>query len=83
MKSGPVSSKPLADKLHHIWFTMVKPSSTIQKADEQRKVRLLSTFIILLFLLFLAVNLSYYFLFPNYVTSRTDLIGYYFSLQHM
>jgi putative nucleotidyltransferase with HDIG domain len=78
MNSVSSSSKTHSYNLSRFWDFFFEPSSAIQKADERRKARLLSTFIVVLFTLFLGVNLSYYLLLPSYTTPLTDLIGYMF-----
>jgi hypothetical protein len=55
---------------------LVEPSAKITDPAAQRKARLLSFFLICLFLLFLSVNLAYLFTIPGYRFPVADLIGY-------
>jgi HD domain len=55
---------------------LVGPSAKITDPAAQRKARLLSFFLICLFLLFLSVNLAYLFTVPGYQFPPADLIGY-------
>ncbi len=55
---------------------LVEPSQKITKPANRRKARLLSYFLICLFLLFLSVNLSYVLTIPGYRFPIADLIGY-------
>ena len=55
---------------------LVEPSEKIHDPAVRRKARLLSFFLICLFLLFLSVNLVYRFTIPAYRFPAADLIGY-------
>jgi putative nucleotidyltransferase with HDIG domain len=55
---------------------LVEPSRKIHDPARRRKGRLLSFFLICLFLLFLSVNLAYLFTVPGYHIPIADLIGY-------
>ncbi len=55
---------------------LVEPSAKITDPAAQRKARLLSFFLICLFLLFLSVNLAYLFTIPGYRFPVADMIGY-------
>jgi putative nucleotidyltransferase with HDIG domain len=55
---------------------LVEPSQKIHDPATRRKARLLSFFLICLFVLFLSVNLAYLFTFPGYIFPTADLIGY-------
>jgi putative nucleotidyltransferase with HDIG domain len=52
------------------------PSPKITEPAKRRKARLVSFFLVCLFLLFLAVNLGYLFTVPGYRFPPADLIGY-------
>lgn len=58
------------------WRWLVKPSSQISEAGQYRNARLLSVFVISLFILFLFVNISYALTVPGYHLPPADLIGY-------
>jgi putative nucleotidyltransferase with HDIG domain len=55
---------------------LVEPSQRIHDPASRRKARLLSFFLICLFLLFLSVNLAYLSTIPGYRFPVADLIGY-------
>jgi putative nucleotidyltransferase with HDIG domain len=55
---------------------LVDPSRKIHDPAKRRQARLLSFFLICLFLLFLSVNLAYLFTVPGYRFPVADLIGY-------
>jgi putative nucleotidyltransferase with HDIG domain len=55
---------------------LIEPSRTIQDPAGRRKARLVSFFLICLFLLFLSVNLAYLLTIPGYHFPVADLIGY-------
>ena len=55
---------------------LIEPSQKIHDPASRRKARLLSFFLICLFLLFLSVNLAYLFTIPGYRFPVADLIGY-------
>jgi putative nucleotidyltransferase with HDIG domain len=55
---------------------LLEPSHKIHDPAHRRKSRLLSFFLICLFLLFLSVNLAYLFTIPGYHFPVADLIGY-------
>jgi len=55
---------------------LVEPSQKIHDPAMRRKARLVSFFLICLFLLFLSVNLAYLFTIPVYRFPVADLIGY-------
>ena len=58
----------------HAW--LIEPSRKILDPARRRKARLLSFFLICLFLLFLSVNLAYLLTIPRYRFPVADLIGY-------
>lgn len=64
----------------HIGKWLVKPSDKITEPGSYRNARLLSVFVLSLFLLFLLVNLSYAFTIPGYTVPPADLLGYGFLL---
>lgn len=55
---------------------LVEPSSAIQDPAQRRKARLLSIFILCLFLLFLSINISYFIAVPGYRMPVPDALGY-------
>ncbi len=55
---------------------LVEPSPKIQSLGRRRNARLVSFFLICLFLLFLSVNLGYLLTVPHYHFPSADLIGY-------
>jgi hypothetical protein len=55
---------------------LVEPSSKIHTRSARRKARLVSFFLVCLFLLFLSVNLGYMLTVPKYRFPAADLIGY-------
>jgi putative nucleotidyltransferase with HDIG domain len=55
---------------------LIEPSQQIHEPARRRKARLVSLFLICLFLLFLSVNLGYRLTVPNYHFPSADLIGY-------
>jgi hypothetical protein len=55
---------------------LVEPSLKIQSPGRRRNARLVSFFLICLFLLFLSVNLGYLLTVPHYRFPSADLIGY-------
>lgn len=55
---------------------LVLPSPRIREPDRWRTARLVSVFILSLFVLFLGVNLSYILTVPGYQLPPADLIGY-------
>jgi putative nucleotidyltransferase with HDIG domain len=55
---------------------LVEPSRKIQDPASRRQTRLLSFFLICLFILFLSVNLAYLFTIPGYRIPVADMIGY-------
>jgi putative nucleotidyltransferase with HDIG domain len=57
---------------------LVLPSPRIREPDRWRTARLVSVFILSLFVLFLGVNLSYILTVPGYQLPPADLIGYVF-----
>lgn len=57
---------------------LVLPSPLIREPDRWRTARLVSVFILSLFVLFLGVNLSYVLTVPGYRLPLADLIGYVF-----
>jgi putative nucleotidyltransferase with HDIG domain len=59
---------------------LVRPSMHIHEPGKWRDARLLSVFVLSLFILFLIVNLSYLFTVPGYAIPPADLIGYAFLL---
>ncbi len=59
-----------------IWRALVEPSAAIKDAAARRKARLLSVFLLCLFLLFLSINLAYMLMVAAYRVPVADLIGY-------
>jgi len=59
---------------------LVSPSQKIVGKTRRRNARLLSIFLLCLFLLFLSINLVYLFSVPGYHIPAADLIGYAFML---
>jgi putative nucleotidyltransferase with HDIG domain len=55
---------------------MIEPSQSIHEPSRRRKARLVSFFLVCLFLLFLLVNLGYLLTVPKYRFPAADLIGY-------
>jgi putative nucleotidyltransferase with HDIG domain len=55
---------------------LVEPSPKIQSLGRRRNARLVSFFLICLFLLFLSINLGYLLTVPHYRFPSADLIGY-------
>jgi putative nucleotidyltransferase with HDIG domain len=55
---------------------LIEPTSKIKDPAQRRKARLLSFFLLCLFLLFLGVNISYVITIPDYRFPLADLIGY-------
>ena len=65
--------KRLGDGLTHFLF---EPSQKIQDPGARRRARLVSFFLVCLFLLFLSVNLGYLLTVPGYHFPVADLVGY-------
>src|SRR5512140_2682727 len=63
-------------RLSSFWRFLVEPSPSILDAAERRNARLLSIFILALFLLFVAINLIYWVSVPGYRVPAADLLGY-------
>jgi putative nucleotidyltransferase with HDIG domain len=59
-----------------IWYWLVRPSPKLQEGGQSRNARLLTVFVLSLFLLFLIVNYSYVLTIPGYRLPPADLIGY-------
>ena len=76
----PINPPPWLSALAGIWSLLtrwlVEPSQKIHDPARRRKARLLSFFLICLFLLFLSVNLAYLVTVPGYRFPVADLIGY-------
>lgn len=68
--NGPIRLRVLLTR----W--LIEPSRKIQNPAARRKVRLLSFFLICLFLLFLSVNLAYLFSIHGYHIPIADMLGY-------
>ncbi len=66
------------DKIFIFGRWLVEPSKKIMDAARRRNARLLSIFLVCLFLLFLTINLVYLFTVPGYQFPPADLIGYAF-----
>lgn len=62
--------------LSGIWQVLVEPSASITDAAARRSARLLSIFLLCLFVLFLSTNLAYLFTVLGYALPGADLIGY-------
>ncbi len=63
-------------RLSSIWRALVEPAGSIRDAARRRKARLLSIFLLCLFLLFLGINVAYLITIPGYRVLAADLIGY-------
>jgi putative nucleotidyltransferase with HDIG domain len=76
----PASTPSWLNGVARIWVLLtrwlVEPSRKIHDPAKRRKARLLSFFLVCLFLLFLSVNLAYLFTIPGYRFPIADLIGY-------
>jgi hypothetical protein len=55
---------------------LVEPSVAVQDPSQRRKARLLSIFVLCLFLLFLSINLAYLINVPGYHIPVADAVGY-------
>jgi putative nucleotidyltransferase with HDIG domain len=73
-----------SSSVSRIWVLLtrwlVEPSRRIHDPAKLRQARLLSFFLICLFLLFLSVNLAYLFTIPDYRLPVADLVGYGFLI---
>src|SRR5512133_1410060 len=58
------------------WRALVEPAPAILDAAERRNARLLSIFLLCLFVLFAAINIAYAISVPGYRLPAADLIGY-------
>jgi putative nucleotidyltransferase with HDIG domain len=59
-----------------IWRLLVEPAPSILDPVRRRNARLLSIFLLCLFVLFLSVNIAYLIAVPDYRVPAADLIGY-------
>jgi putative nucleotidyltransferase with HDIG domain len=71
--SGPRTTH---SRLSSLWRALVEPVPAIQDAARRRKARLLSIFLLCLFILFLGINIAYVIIVPGYRVPAADLIGY-------
>jgi putative nucleotidyltransferase with HDIG domain len=82
MDISPIRLPSKLNGVARVWAVLahwlIEPSQKIQDPAIRRKARLLSFFLICLFLLFLSVNLTYLFTIPGYHFPVADLIGYVF-----
>jgi hypothetical protein len=67
---------PVIQSVNAFRAWLIEPSPYITEPVKRRSARLLTVFILSLFLLFAAVNLSYSFTIPDYQIPVADLIGY-------
>ncbi|MBI3738319.1 MAG: HD-GYP domain-containing protein [Chloroflexi bacterium] len=67
-----------AHKVSNFGRWLIEPSRKIIDPAQRRKARLLSIFLLCLFLLFLAINFVYLFTVPGYSVPVADLLGYIF-----
>jgi putative nucleotidyltransferase with HDIG domain len=76
--SQPVPGTRVSRKrwLETAWRVLVEPSSSILDPADRRNARLLSIFLLCLFLLFLTINIAYLVTVPGYRVPAADLIGY-------
>jgi putative nucleotidyltransferase with HDIG domain len=76
--SQSVPSPKRAGAVHWsaMWQALVEPAHSIQDPALRRNARLLSIFLLCLFLLFLSVNIAYIITVPGYRIPPADLIGY-------
>ncbi len=76
--SKPVmTSLPVARaRLSSFWRFLVEPAPSILDPAQRRNARLLSVFLLCLFVLFVLINLIYAISVPNYHVPSADLIGY-------
>jgi putative nucleotidyltransferase with HDIG domain len=65
-----------SSKLSTFWRWLVEPSAKIKDPAEWRNARLLSVFLLILFALFLAINILYWVTIPGYKIPGSDLAGY-------
>lgn len=70
----PAPARP--SRLASLWRFLVEPAPSILEPAERRSARLLSTFILCLFVLFLSINLIYLLSVPGYRIPPADLLGY-------
>ena len=61
---------------YRLWCWLTEPHDAIRDVAVRRKSRLLATLLLLMFGLFLLLDISYYIRIPGYVTSPGDLMGY-------
>ncbi|MGE5071889.1 MAG: HD-GYP domain-containing protein [Anaerolineae bacterium] len=64
------------ERLLAAWRALVEPAPAILDPAERRNARLLSIFLLCLFLLFAAINVAYAVSVPGYRIPAADLIGY-------
>jgi hypothetical protein len=80
MNASPNQSPAWLRGAARIWALLrnwlVEPSQKITDPAKRRRARLLSLFLICLFVLFLSVNLAYFFTVPGYRFPIADLVGY-------
>jgi putative nucleotidyltransferase with HDIG domain len=67
-------------KAGEIWDWLVWPSADIVELGQRRRARLLSTFLLILFILFASINLGYLLTRSGYSVPAADWIGYGFLL---
>ena len=70
------AERGLHGRLSAIWRALVEPSAAIRDPAARRNARLLSIFLLFLFVLFLGINLAYIIAFRGYRVPAADLIGY-------
>jgi putative nucleotidyltransferase with HDIG domain len=76
--SEPISAPGRGSRvtLSTAWRRLVDPSASIRDPAARRNARLLSIFLLCLFLLFLSINLAYVITIPGYRVPLADWIGY-------
>ncbi len=75
--SGRFHDSAHADKgIASLWRYLVEPADSILDPVERRNARLLSIFLLCLFVLFLSINIVYVVSVPGYRLPDADLIGY-------
>ena len=63
-----------------IWHWLIEPSPTIQDVALRRKSRLLSLLLLIMFFLFVLLNIANYVTMPGYTTPPPSLGGYVFMI---
>lgn len=74
--SSPWFKNANTGKASRVGRWLIEPSKRIQDVAKRRKARLLSVFILILFLLFFVINIAYLITVPGYQFPVADLIGY-------